>query len=419
MDVNFDNLFARMDSESSIAILLFLLGSFLFGLLVNALLSGATKRRLRQTIKEQEDLLQNKELELVTLRETAKKHQSDLEIERRKAVDLDAERRRATDLQDQVNRLELDKKKIYSEVYALNQQIEDLTGHNNHYATEAAELQAQIALLNARPAPQPVVAAELQPATSSPTNEYDLTSPSMEARLELVEDRLSALAAENQRLRTKIESLHEQPRPIDADQPLAVNLSSSERELTIDPDKSVINQRILVEDRKRDPLANITGVGPFLEQKLNEIGIYTYADLAALDRSRYDEVENRIGWLPGRIEQDDWVGQATRLMRMPKGEPRSFDQVSGRIVVDDDLQRIEGIGPQIEQILKDGGIRDWETLASIDPTDLSELLVSVDDRFRMHSPETWPAQARMAANGQWDELAAYQDELRGGRKVTE
>ena len=32
-----------------------------------------------------------------------------------------------------------------------------------------------------------------------------------------------------------------------------------------------------------------------------------------------------------------------------------------------------------------------------------------------HTPDTWPAQAQMAADGKWDELKVWQDELDGGK----
>jgi hypothetical protein len=35
----------------------------------------------------------------------------------------------------------------------------------------------------------------------------------------------------------------------------------------------------------------------------------------------------------------------------------------------------------------------------------------------MHDPGTWSAQARLAANGEWELLEEYQEELKGGREV--
>jgi hypothetical protein len=35
----------------------------------------------------------------------------------------------------------------------------------------------------------------------------------------------------------------------------------------------------------------------------------------------------------------------------------------------------------------------------------------------MHTPTTWPQQAKLAADGKWDELKKLQDELKGGKKA--
>lgn len=82
----------------------------------------------------------------------------------------------------------------------------------------------------------------------------------------------------------------------------------------------------------------------------------------------------------------------------------------------DDLKIIEGVGPKIEQLLKDGGLTTWEILASADVDRIKEILNEAGSRYQMHDPTTWPAQAKLAAEGNWDELTAYQDRLKGGRE---
>ena len=42
--------------------------------------------------------------------------------------------------------------------------------------------------------------------------------------------------------------------------------------------------------------------------------------------------------------------------------------------------------------------------------------VMMGGMFAAHDPTTWPQQAAMAADGRWDELAAWQAELQGGRE---
>jgi large subunit ribosomal protein L27 len=81
----------------------------------------------------------------------------------------------------------------------------------------------------------------------------------------------------------------------------------------------------------------------------------------------------------------------------------------------DDLKVIEGIGPKIETLLKEGGINTWAELAEAPVERLKEILGAAGPRYQIHDPSTWPAQAKMAAEGKWEELKAYQDELTGGR----
>ncbi len=85
----------------------------------------------------------------------------------------------------------------------------------------------------------------------------------------------------------------------------------------------------------------------------------------------------------------------------------------------DDLKIIEGIGPKIEQLLKDGGINTWAELAVAPVDRLREILDAAGPRYQIHDPSTWPAQSKFAAEGQWDELKEYQDMLTGGRDMKE
>ncbi len=83
----------------------------------------------------------------------------------------------------------------------------------------------------------------------------------------------------------------------------------------------------------------------------------------------------------------------------------------------DDLKIIEGVGPKIETLLKDGGINTWAELAVADVTRLKEILDEAGPRYQIHDPSTWPAQAKFAAEGRFDELKEYQDMLIGGRDI--
>ncbi|MDX2133483.1 MAG: helix-hairpin-helix domain-containing protein [Saprospiraceae bacterium] len=85
----------------------------------------------------------------------------------------------------------------------------------------------------------------------------------------------------------------------------------------------------------------------------------------------------------------------------------------------DDLKIIEGIGPKIADILTEAGITTFAQLAETDVEKLSDILAAAGSRYKSHDPGTWPAQARFAAEGKWDELKEYQEMLMGGRDLTE
>jgi len=77
------------------------------------------------------------------------------------------------------------------------------------------------------------------------------------------------------------------------------------------------------------------------------------------------------------------------------------------------LQIIEGVGPKIESLLKEGGYNNWAELANASDADLQKVLDDAGPRYRMHSPSAWSDQARFAHKGQWDELIEYQKNIDG------
>ena len=78
----------------------------------------------------------------------------------------------------------------------------------------------------------------------------------------------------------------------------------------------------------------------------------------------------------------------------------------------DDLKKIEGIGPKIASTLVEAGIVTYADLAKAKPAAISEIIAGVRGS---HVTDTWPAQAKLASDGKWDELKKWQDELDGGK----
>jgi small subunit ribosomal protein S2 len=62
-----------------------------------------------------------------------------------------------------------------------------------------------------------------------------------------------------------------------------------------------------------DDLTKLTGVGPQLEKKLNDAGIYHYWQLAAMKPEDVTKVDADLK-LHGRIDRDNWIAQARTLI---------------------------------------------------------------------------------------------------------
>lgn len=63
----------------------------------------------------------------------------------------------------------------------------------------------------------------------------------------------------------------------------------------------------------KDDLKIVKGIGPFLEKKLNSIGIFTFRQIAAFTPEDEDKVNEIIEFFPGRIRRDNWSSQAEIL----------------------------------------------------------------------------------------------------------
>ena len=78
--------------------------------------------------------------------------------------------------------------------------------------------------------------------------------------------------------------------------------------------QSINFERIgIATESEKDDLKEIKGIGPFIEEKLNALGIYTFRQISKFVSEDEDKVNEAIEFFPGRIKRDDWKGQAKVL----------------------------------------------------------------------------------------------------------
>ncbi|MEZ5997929.1 MAG: hypothetical protein R3B98_04485 [Hyphomonas sp.] len=71
-----------------------------------------------------------------------------------------------------------------------------------------------------------------------------------------------------------------------------------------------------------DELEEINGVGPMLGELLNEVGVYYFWQIAEWTPKDVEWVDEKLEHFKGRIERDDWVGQARELAKLPTSAQR-------------------------------------------------------------------------------------------------
>jgi len=379
--------------------------AFLVGFIIAYLLRSGKVRRLKKELSEARQQLETNQTLLTSAQDQLKQRNAELQEESREKVDL----------MERLRIIEQEKDQQLHDVVALNQRLEEVQATNRTYSHTIDDLNNQIIGLKTQneqllESPQNFVDTQAGPASVAPSREV----AELRERLNTFETSLSRLSGENQVLRSDLAMLKNQPvaTPV-VDEAVEVG----DGELTLGNDKTVLYDKIIVSDRDKDVLTEIEGIGEFLEKKLNSIGVFSYEDIANWTPGRIEEVTGQIGYIPGRIEKDNWVGQAALLLQKEMERSTSAatsPDTEGKTATD--LKIIEGIGPKIESVLKDAGIADWSALAAAEPGRLKEILEDAGDQYRMHNPYTWPLQARLAAAGRWEEFNTYQEELKGGRE---
>lgn len=74
----------------------------------------------------------------------------------------------------------------------------------------------------------------------------------------------------------------------------------------------------------------------------------------------------------------------------------------------DNLQKLEGIDPEVETLLNHNKIHTFQQLHNNDRNSLKSILNKGGKQFQSLEPKSWPHQSGMAHRGEWKELKTYQ-----------
>lgn len=174
-----------------------------------------------------------------------------------------------------------------------------------------------------------------------------------------------------------------------------------------------------------DNLQIIEGIGPKMESVLNDNGIETWAQLAAVSSPDMQGLLDKYGNRYQIIDPTIWLEQAKlaaageidALIKLQKID--GVSKLENMMNADnkngfggyqqDDLKIVEGIGPKIEMLLKNSGISTWQSLSKTEPSSIKAILNAAGPKYRLAIPESWPLQANLASNGEWGKLKQLKD----------
>lgn len=66
---------------------------------------------------------------------------------------------------------------------------------------------------------------------------------------------------------------------------------------------------------QRDDLTQINGIGPDIQKKLNDVGIYNFKQISEMNINDLQTLDDAIKHFPGRSLRDDWIGQAKNILK--------------------------------------------------------------------------------------------------------
>lgn len=356
-------------NAQNIILLSFILTAFLLGLFLAWAVENAAIRKLENALKKQTDHLQRLEAENQQQQEALAGQHADL-----KRAQFEREEALAAQKITAQERLQ-----EHAELREVQRELEKTLAANRQFLNTIEDLNDQILGLKTR-------LSQSTPGTAAPNP---------------IQSRIAELENRIQRLETTEPATPSHTSP--TTQPIVEPEFVLPRPAPLEP--SYINRNSV-----QDDLTAIDGIGPFLERKLNEAGVFTYAQISNWSAADIVDITQKIQFFPGRIEKDDWVGKATQLLNA------SGDRsIPSEPLLEDDLKLINGISPEVEIILKKAGISTFDILAKTDPEEMETILQIANPKLAFSLSDTWPAQASMALRKEWNELQAFQDTLQSTR----
>ena len=181
-------------------------------------------------------------------------------------------------------------------------------------------------------------------------------------------------------------------------------------------------------EAEKDDLKMISGIGPFIEERLHALDIYTFRQIAKFTARDIETINDAIEYFSGRIERDEWVIQATELIHSEEKRNELLKRIEERksgIYYDrigmakkeeaDDLTIISGIGGWIKEKLNMLDIYTFQQISNFNDEDVQMVTEAIEYFPGRIEKDEWILQAQELVRiaGKKTELLKHMRERKG------
>ncbi|MGD0581472.1 MAG: hypothetical protein ABR974_00850 [Bacteroidales bacterium] len=156
-----------------------------------------------------------------------------------------------------------------------------------------------------------------------------------------------------------------------------------------------------------DDLKMISGIGPFIEERLHALDIFTFSQISKFTANDIETINDAIEYFSGRIERDEWVIQAKEIVHNQSRRDELFKRIGerkSRIYYSriglakkeeaDDLTIISGIGGWIMEKLNALDIYTFQQISNFDKEDIVAVTEAIEYFPGRIERDEWILQAK-------------------------
>ncbi|WP_372640786.1 hypothetical protein [Ancylomarina sp.] len=160
-------------------------------------------------------------------------------------------------------------------------------------------------------------------------------------------------------------------------------------------------------EEEKDDLKMISGIGPFIEERLNALDIYTFRQISKFTAKDIEIIDDAIECFAGRIERDEWIVQAAELVNDEEKQNELLQRIRAKkslIYYDrigiakkeeaDDLTEINGIGGWINKKLNALDIYTFRQISNFNNEDVEIVTDAIQFFPGRIERDEWIQQAR-------------------------